>query len=98
PVLPDKAYVYCANSVHGACNWLVPAGGDIFCAACRHNETIPPIGDPTILMQWQTIERSKKRLFYSLIRLGLPLHTRFEDPVHGLAFRFLADDYSRQER
>ncbi|UYN98188.1 MAG: putative zinc-binding peptidase [Devosia sp.] len=93
-------YVFCANQAHGACNWLVPAapGGDVYCAACRHNETIPAIADPLNLGRWQTIERAKKRLFYSLIRLGLPLHTRSEDPGHGLAFRFLADDQAAPER
>lgn len=91
PVL-GQHYRYCANALHGACNWLVPAEDPAsFCLACRHNETIPPIADPTNLAHWQSIERAKKRLFYSLLRLGLPLRTRTEDPEHGLAFRFLAD-------
>lgn len=93
PALPGKRFIYCANAAHAACNWLVEEqpGGDVFCAACRHNETIPPIDDPINLARWQTIERAKKRLFYSLLRLALPLATRAEDPEHGLAFRFLAD-------
>ncbi|KKB75989.1 hypothetical protein VW35_19855 [Devosia soli] len=94
PALPGSAYVYCDNARHGACNWLIKAepGGPIFCAACAHNETIPPLDDPTNLARWQTIERAKKRLMYSLIRLGLPIETRIENPDHGLAFRFLADN------
>lgn len=94
PVISDERFVYCANARHGACNWLIPAkpDGDIYCAACRHNETIPSIVNPDNLARWQTIERAKKRLFYSLIRLGLPLQTRNENAEHGLAFRFLADD------
>ena len=93
PAIADDAFVFCANAAHGACNWLIRAepGGDIYCAACRHNETIPDLSDPANLRRWQTIERAKKRLFYSLIRLDLPLHTRDEDSEHGLAFRFLAD-------
>lgn len=93
PAFPDDAYVFCENTHHGACNWLIHAvpGGDIYCAACRHNETIPAIGDARNLTRWQIIERAKKRLIYSLLRLNLPLHTRFEDPAHGLSFRFLAD-------
>jgi hypothetical protein len=93
PAFPDDAYVFCENAHHGACNWLIRAepGGDIFCAACRHNDTIPAIGDPLNLARWQIIERAKKRLFYSLLRLGLPLETRAENPAHGLSFRFLAD-------
>jgi hypothetical protein len=94
PAFPEQPYVFCANAQHGACNWLIEAapGGDVFCAACRHNETIPPIEDPVNLTRWQTIELAKKRLMYSLLQLGLPLKTRAEDPDHGLAFRFLADE------
>lgn len=94
PAFPKDAYVFCANARYGACNWLVPAtpGGDIYCLACRHNETIPAIDNPLNLGRWQTIERAKKRLIYSAMRLGLPLETRFENPEHGLAFRFLADN------
>ncbi|NMA97667.1 MAG: hypothetical protein GX970_06085 [Phyllobacteriaceae bacterium] len=88
----NQFYRYCANSAEGACNWLVPAtSDDLYCAGCRHNETIPPLGDATNLIHWQTIERAKKRLFYSLLRLELPLETRIENPAHGLAFRFLVD-------
>lgn len=93
PVFPGDTYVFCENARHGACNWLIRAqpGGGIYCAACRHNDTIPDITNPPNLSRWQVIERAKKRLFYSLLRLRLPLHTRNEDAVHGLSFRFLAD-------
>lgn len=93
PAFPGEAYVFCDNARHAACNWLIPAmpGGDIYCAACRHNDTIPALSDPLNLSRWQVIERAKKRLFYSLLRLQLPLHTRSEDLQHGLSFRFLAD-------
>ena len=85
----DDTHPYCANAQHGACNW-VAADGDL-CVACRHNDTIPDLSDPDNLENWQTLERAKKRLFYSLIRLGLPLITKAEDPARGLAFKFLAD-------
>ncbi|WP_417308397.1 zinc-binding metallopeptidase family protein [Devosia sp.] len=96
PALDGAKFVYCANAAHGACNWLVPSepGADPFCRACRHNDTVPNIDDPTDRSRWQVIERAKKRLFYSLLRLGLPLATRNEDPEHGLSFRFLSDDAS----
>ncbi len=98
PILPDKQFVYCTNAQYGACNWLVEynPGGDPFCRACRHNGIIPPMDDPANLAHWQTIERAKKRLFYSLLRLALPLATRNEDPVHGLRFEFLADEAAAQ--
>jgi len=92
PAIHDEAFVFCANAQFGACNWLVPASaGELYCAACRHNETIPAIDEPRNLTHWQVIERAKKRLFYSLLRLELPLETRRANPAHGLSFRFLAD-------
>jgi len=93
PKHPGKAYIFCANAHFGACNWLVEhnPGGDPFCRACRHNELVPNLDDPHNLDRWQTIERAKKRLFYSLLQFSLPLVTRNEDPVHGLSFRFLSD-------
>ena len=45
---------------------------------------------------WQIIERAKKRLFYSLLQLHLPLATRNEDSVHGLRFEFLSDEAAAQ--
>ena len=40
---------------------------------------------------WARLEAAKRRLFYTLLRLGLPLENRADDPEHGLAFDFLAD-------
>ena len=94
PSLQDQPFVYCANAQHAACNWLVEcrSDGDRYCRACRHNALVPDIADPVNLTRWQVIERAKKRLFYSLLRFGLPLATRNQDPVHGLSFRFLNED------
>ena len=98
PILPDTKFVYCANAQYGACNWLVEysPGGEPYCRACRHNGIVPPMDSPQNLANWQTIERAKKRLFYSLLQLHLPLATRNEDAVHGLRFEFLSDDASAQ--
>lgn len=88
--LPDSRYRLCANAQHDVCNWLVPADqAEAFCAACRHNRTIPDLGNPDNLVHWRKIEFAKHRLFYSLLRLDLPLTTRAEDP-NGLAFDFLS--------
>jgi hypothetical protein len=59
--------------------------------ACRHNGTIPDLSRSENLAAWQVIERAKHRLFYTLLREGLPLRTRAEDPEHGLVFEFLAE-------
>lgn len=83
---------YCANADRGACNWLVSVGNSqSFCLACRHNHTIPDLGIAENLRRWQHLEAAKRRLFYALLKLGLPLATRADDPQHGLAFDFLAD-------
>ena len=83
----------CDNAAHSACNWLIDANStDTLCAACRHNRTIPDLTVPQNLLRWQRIEAAKHHLFYSLLRLRLPLVNRVEDPTHGLAFDFLADN------
>jgi hypothetical protein len=89
---PGKAYKFCNNYNAGMCNWMVPADdGTGFCAACRHNRTIPDLTVPGNDALWRKIETAKHRLFYSLLRLGLPLENRADDAEHGLAFDFLAD-------
>ena len=94
PALDARQFVFCANARHGACNWLVEyrPGADPYCRACRHNALVPAIANPVDLGRWQVIERAKKRLIYSLLRLRLPLATRSQDSVHGLSFRFLNED------
>ncbi len=83
---------FCANAGHEACNWLIPAtSDDTYCAACRHNHVVPDLSIPANLSSWRALEAAKHRLIYTLIRLGLTLHTRAEDPAHGLAFDFLAE-------
>ena len=87
---PAEQYRFCANVEHNVCNWLVAADdAEAFCAACRHNRTIPDLTSPENLGHWRKIEFAKRRLFYSLLRLRLPLETRAEDP-NGLAFDFLS--------
>ena len=89
---PGTTYMLCANAAFDACNWLVPAQSpDIFCLACRHNHMVPDLTVPENLVLWQKIERAKHRLFYTLLRLNLPLATRAEDPNHGLVFNVMAD-------
>ena len=80
----------CSNARHDVCNWLVETGsGEAFCAACRHNRTIPNLADPNDMLLWRKLETAKHRLFYSLIRLGVRLTNRVDDPGEGLVFDFL---------
>ncbi|KQT85181.1 putative zinc-binding peptidase [Aurantimonas sp. Leaf443] len=87
---------YCANYEHGVCNWLVPGdSADVACLACRHNVTVPNYGDSEAMARWQSMEIAKRRLFYTLLRLRLPLVTRGENP-EGLGFAFLSDAEGEQ--
>lgn len=89
---PGRSWRRCANAVHGSCNWMVPADADTpFCVACRHNRTIPDLTVPENLEAWQRLEIAKHRLFYTLLKLRLPLITKAEDEATGLAFDFMAD-------
>jgi hypothetical protein len=87
-----RRYRFCKNQEFGVCNWMVPARGkEEFCAACRHNQTIPDLTLPENIELWRKLEIAKHRLFYTLLKLGLPLANRADDPEHGLAFDFLAE-------
>jgi hypothetical protein len=82
---------YCANAAQDACNWLIAEDepGN-FCAACRHNRTIPDLTINDNLARWRRMEFAKHRLFYTLIALRLPLANLNDNP-EGLAFDFLAE-------
>ena len=89
---PDRLYRFCDNAAYEACNWLVPVeSGERFCIACRHNGIIPDLTDRQNLLAWRKLESAKHRLFYTLLRLDLPLQNRVDDPKDGLVFNFLAD-------
>jgi hypothetical protein len=85
-------YRACGNRIdHQACNWSVPEGDEQrFCLACRLNEVIPNLADPAAKEAWLNLERSKRRLIYTLMALGLPIEPRSVRPG-GLAFAFKQD-------
>jgi hypothetical protein len=82
----------CENVGHGVCNWLIdPTDASSLCEACRYNRTIPDLTIELNLARWRRLEAAKHWLFYSLLRLRLPLKSQIDDPEGGLAFDFLAD-------
>jgi hypothetical protein len=86
---PDVCYRFCANAAHGVCNWLIPAHStEQFCLACRHNRIIPDLSLAENLRRWRLIELAKHRLFYTLIKLRLPLEAT-HDGAKRLAFEFV---------
>ncbi len=93
---PAGTWRFCANAGQDACNWLIATRyTDAYCLACRHNHVIPDLSVHENLLRWRALEAAKHRLFYTLLRLDLPLATRSKDPVHGLAFDFLAETPTR---
>ena len=94
---PTQAYTRCTNlATPAACNWLVPVTSGqaphTLCQACRLNRTIPDLNDPVHPdngVLWGRIELAKRRLFSSLLALGLPVASLTEDPVHGISFDLL---------
>ncbi len=89
---PGRTYRFCENAQFDVCNWLVADDWDErLCMACRHNRTIPNHTQPENLILWRKLEVAKHRLFYTLLRLGLPLANRDDNPAEGLAFDFIAD-------
>lgn len=83
---------FCKNWELSACNWMVPGTGPEYCAACRHNRTIPGLSNPENHRRWQRIEAAKRRLIYTLSRLGLPRPAAGGGHPEPLVFDFLADD------
>ena len=84
---------------YNVCNWLVPVGSaSPFCTACQLNRTIPDLTKPEYLEKWNAIEIAKHRLIYQLLRLQLPVVSKDQDEVHGLAFDFIADDKTAKKK
>jgi hypothetical protein len=89
----DRQYRQCQNGrEHEVCNWLVPVEDtNPFCAACRMNQTIPDLTIAENLKRWHKMELAKRRLVYTLLHLGLPLHGAPAQNRPALQFNFLAD-------
>ncbi len=85
-------YRLCQNSIdYGVCNWTTRAEDDnALCEACRLNDVIPDLSQPQNLEAWRSLETAKRRLFYTLTELGLPIESREQRP-NGIQFSFMAD-------
>lgn len=85
---PEGKMKRCANGVkHGVCNWALPVESKaVLCVACRMNRTIPDLSTARNQMLWGRTEMAKRRLIYTMLRLGIPLPSKTENPKTGLAF------------
>lgn len=96
PSSGGQSYRKCRNyEFNHVCNWMIPEGDpEEFCLSCRLNEIIPDLSVQENILYWHKLEKAKRRLIYSILRLELPLKNKQDDSHHGLAFRFLANDQS----
>lgn len=91
-----KRWRRCANALHGACNWMVPADSKaLYCSACCHNRTVPDLALGPNLQLFAKMQVAQHRLIYALDRMGLPHPSRAEGSDTGLAFDILADGADR---
>ena len=88
-----RTYRLCANyDRENVCNWAVPADDpEPLCASCRLTRTIPDLGQAGHKEAWYRLEVAKRRLVYSLLRLGLPVVSKTVDAERGVVFDFLAE-------
>ena len=96
PGAEGRLYRRCRNDEqHQVCNWLVPLDDpNPFCAACRLNEVIPNLDVPGNPERWRKLESAKRRIIYTLMRLGLSMDGVPGENRPALRFRFLGNpDY-----
>lgn len=87
----DATLFLCANADSAGCNWIV-SEPKAQCVSCSRTRTIPDLAVEGNPARWARMEAAKRHLFRSLVRLGLPIPGRQDDPAHGLTFDFLADE------
>jgi hypothetical protein len=89
----QQHYRMCFN--HGeyqACNFAVPeADPNPLCVSCRQTRVLPDLSIPQNIGRWYRIETAKRRLFYTLAKLGLVSVNPPNGERDGPIFEFLAD-------
>jgi hypothetical protein len=94
---PPRQYRLCANHLtYGACNFAVPADDpNPLCVSCRLTRVLPNLSNPDNKVRWTRIETAKRRLFYTLVRLGLLSPVAGAEPER-LVFEFREDQPGEQ--
>jgi hypothetical protein len=76
------------HTEYQACNFAVSEGdANALCVSCRQTRILPDLSVPDNVQRWYRIEVAKRRLFYTIAKLGLK-----DMPV----FEFLADTPGHQ--
>ena len=93
PAARQRLYRSCRNGEqHHLCNWLVRAEDTSpYCLACRLNDVIPDLAIRGNRERWRKLEAAKRRMVYTLLRLGLPMTGVANENRPALRFRFLGN-------
>ena len=85
---------------HGVCNWLVPADStDTVLHRLPPQPHHPrPLGRGQSGQPGRSWRPPSVALFYTLLKLGLPMPTEAEDPAKGLTFAFMGDPIGARAR
>ncbi len=86
-------YRLCKNhGEHQACNFAVRADDpNPLCVSCRQTRVLPDLSVADNIERWYRIEMAKRRLFYTLAKLGLVNPQPPNGERDGPSFEFLAD-------
>jgi hypothetical protein len=89
----SATYRMCVNhSRYRACNFAVAAlDGNALCVSCRQTRVVPDLSISANEKRWYLIEAAKRRLFYTLARLGLVLTDGLSEPDQGPHYEFLGN-------
>lgn len=89
----QQLYRHCQNrTAQRSCNFAVAADDpNGLCVSCRQTRVLPDLSYPVNVQRWYQIEAAKRRLFYTLAKLGLVCSDHVDGMAHGPAFEFLAD-------
>ncbi len=93
PAGVTQAYRMCINhDRYRACNFAVAAEDcNALCVSCRQTRVVPDLSISANQQRWYLIEAAKRRLFYTLARLGLVSTDGLSEPDQGPHYEFLGD-------
>ena len=88
-----ERFRFCANRQQAPrCNWLLDASNGLtLCRGCATTRIIPSLHIDANAARWKTMEEAKRRLLYSLLRLGLEFDSMGPYGTAALCFAFKED-------
>lgn len=92
----ETVFKVCEHRFHSiACNWLINVNeiGACQCIACRTTRTIPNLNFSKNIKRWRALEKAKRHLFMTLLKLKL-MNAENAFVQKGLKFDFLEDQRS----